>query len=88
MIKVIFTPHARKKFEVLKRHNFTVSESQVTETVQKPDKVDSGKKGRKIAQKGISTRHVLRVIYEEKDERAEVVTFYPGRRERYENELR
>jgi len=29
--------------------------------------------------------HVLRVVYEEKDNEIVVVTFYPARRERYED---
>lgn len=87
MVEIRFTPHAKMKFEILKRHNFPVLEEQVEETILMPDKVETTRKGRRIAQKRISNRHVLRVIYQERDEWIEVVTFYPGRRQRYEDKL-
>jgi hypothetical protein len=40
--------------------------------------------GRKVAQRAITERHVLRVIYDEGPEEIRIVTFYPGRRSRYE----
>jgi hypothetical protein len=57
----------------------------VRETVKKPEKVEEGYKDRKVAQRGITERHVLRVIYEEGPEVIRIVTFYPGRRSRYED---
>jgi hypothetical protein len=44
-------------------------------------------KGRMIAQKRITERHVLRVVYRQEGENQVVITFYPGRRERYESKL-
>ncbi|MEW6006868.1 MAG: DUF4258 domain-containing protein [bacterium] len=85
MKEIRFTPHAKMKFEILKRHNFVVSEEEVKGVILKPEKREIGRKGRKIAQKTISERHILRVIYEEKDRGIEVITFYPARRERYED---
>lgn len=82
--KIVYGDHAKEKFGILRRHGFVVSKRQVRETVQKPEKVEEGYKGRKVAQRGITERHVLRVIYEEGPEEVGVVTFYPGRRSRYE----
>jgi hypothetical protein len=79
-----YTRHARGKFAVLKRHGFEVTADQVEETVSKPDKVIPQPGGRFIAQKGITERLVLRVVYREEGETRVVITFYPGRRERYE----
>ena len=79
-----YTRHAREKFEVLKRHGFEVTSDQVEETVLNPERVISQPGDRFIAQKGISERHVLRVVYREEGETRVVITFYPGRRERYE----
>lgn len=87
MPKVDYTHHAKEKFEVLRKHGFTVSPNQVEETVLRPDKVIPRPSGRLIAQKEITERHVLRVVYREEDETRVVITFYPGRRERYEDEL-
>lgn len=62
-----------------------MKEEQIIETIKNPDKVILGRKGRKIAQKVTSETHLLRIIYELKEDQIEVVTFYPGRRERYED---
>jgi hypothetical protein len=43
--------------------------------------------GRKVAQKAFDESHVLRVVFTEIPEGFRVITFYPGRRERYEAEI-
>ena len=48
-----------------------------------PQRIAEGYKGRKIAQKELDLDHVLRVIYEEHANEIVIVTFYPGRKERY-----
>jgi len=81
----VYGDHAQEKFALLRRHGFGISKRQVRETVQKPEKVEAGYRGRKVAQRGITERHVLRVVYEEGPEDIRVVTFYPGKRSRYES---
>ena len=85
--KIVYGNHAEEKFEILRRHGFLVSKKQVRETLRKPDKIEEGFRGRKIAQRKISEKHVLRVVYEEKQKEIGVVTFYPGRRSRYESSI-
>jgi hypothetical protein len=85
---VRFGPHAVKKFNDLGRYNVTVTREQVEEAVSKPDYREAGKKGRMIATRGFTEHLVLRVIYRETDEAFEIVTFYPGRRSRYEDPVR
>ena len=87
MLDIVYTRHAEEKFEVLKRHGFKVTRQQVEETLTAPDVVVPQSKGRMIAQKRISERHVLRVVYRQEGENQVVITFYPGRRERYEAKL-
>jgi len=82
-----YTRHARYKFEVLERHGFPVTEQQVADTLATPDVVIEQSGGRYVAQKRITERHVLRVVYRREGEDRVVITFYPGRRERYENEI-
>ena len=65
-----------------------VRKEDVIKTVKEPEKVEKGRKGRMIAQRTIDVEHVLRVVYEEKDNEIVVITFYPARRERYEGQLR
>jgi hypothetical protein len=81
----VYGDHAKDKFALLRRHGFVVSRKQVTEIVQKPEKIEAGYKGRKVAQRSVSERHVLRVVYEDEPEEIKIVTFYPGRKSRYEN---
>jgi hypothetical protein len=85
--KIVYGTHAEEKFEILSRHGFVVSKKQVRETLRKPDKIDDGFRGRKIAQRKISEKHVLRVVYVEGPKEIGVVTFYPGRRSRYESSV-
>jgi hypothetical protein len=79
MSDVEYTRHAREKFEI--------APAQVEETVLNPERVMPQPGGRFIAQKGITARHVLRVVYRLEGETRVVITFYPGRRERYEIQL-
>jgi hypothetical protein len=85
--KIVYGSHAEDKFEILRRHGFVVSKRQVRETLRRPEKVEEGFRGRKIAQRRITEKHVLRVVYEERQEEIGVVTFYPGRRSRYESSI-
>jgi hypothetical protein len=78
---------AKEKFEILKRHGVVVSKRQVRETLRRPEKVDEGFRGRRVAQRKISAKHVLRVVYEESQREIVVVKFYPGRRSRYESSI-
>jgi hypothetical protein len=80
-----FTKHALRKLEDLAELGFAVTVEQVTDTVQNPDTVDR-EASPPIAQKAISQRHVLRVVFVEEVDEIRVVTFYPGRRSRYESE--
>lgn len=80
-----FSTHAEFKIDLLNRHKFLINRDMVLDTVKKPDKITSGRKGRLIAQKKISERHVLRVVYEKHDKDIEIITLYPGLRRRYED---
>ena len=80
----LYTPRQAHKFELLKRLGFEVTPEQVWDTLLRPDKVIPQSGGRFIAQKGITERHILRVVYREEKQTRVVITFYPGRKERYE----
>ncbi|MCZ7574881.1 MAG: hypothetical protein M5U01_40540 [Ardenticatenaceae bacterium] len=87
MSGITYTRHARSKFELLRRHGFEVTPEQVEETILQPETVIPQVGSKFIAQRGITQQHVLRVVYREEGETRIVITFYPGRRERYEGEL-
>ena len=85
MKKIVFSGHAEMKFGVLERHGFVIERDLVISTIQNPEIVEEGYKGRKIAQRAIDELHVIRVVYQDFPEELRVITFYPGRRKRYEN---
>jgi hypothetical protein len=84
LMAIRFTQHARDKFELLKRHRFTVTEEQVISTLSALDKIDRDHEP-PVAQKAITNSHVLRVIFRVEGEDMVIITFYPGRRQRYED---
>jgi len=75
---ILFTKHAEDKFEVLKRHKFTVSRAKVLETVENPDSIDYSRDLILIAQRKISKKHVLRVVYKKEGSFIKIITFYPN----------
>ena len=83
---VRFTRHAQDKFALLAAHGFLVSEEQVRQTVLSPERVED-RGTERIAQKRVSDSHVLRVVYRIQDKVIVIITFYPGRRERYEDNI-
>ena len=85
MKKIVFSDHAEYKFKILKKHGFEVTKEIVLSAMKNPDKIEMGYKNRKIAQKIISDRHIIRVVFEEFNEVLRIITFYPGKRDRYED---
>ncbi len=83
---VRFTQHAREKFEIFARHKFVITEAQVIDAIEAPDKVETDRDP-PVAQKGIDDKHVLRVAFRMEGDDKVVITFYPGRRQRYEDQL-
>ncbi len=86
-MRLAYTRHASEKFQVLKRHGFPVTEEQVETTLLNPEALFEQSGGRLMAQRSISDRHVLRVIYRIEGDAAIVITFYPGKKGRYESDL-
>jgi len=86
-MKITLTQHALLKLKILREHGFSLSTDKVIDTVKNPERISAGRKGRKIAQKILDDTHILRVIYEKYGDYIQIVTFYPARRNRYENQL-
>jgi len=81
---VHFTRHAREKFAILKGHKFSLSKDQVIDAVVNPDVLDRSRAPLLIAQKKISSTHVLRVVFRQENQNTIIITFYPGRRKDHE----
>ena len=85
-VQVRFSLHALIKFRVLEQHGMRLERGHVEETVRHPDRVCPGYAGRSIAQGPLDPDKVLRVVYEHTEEGIVIVTFYPGKRARYEQD--
>ena len=85
-VEIEFSPHSLLKLEILKSHGLDISKEFVENSIRVPDKIVTGYRGRLIAQKAINSDHVLRIVYEKSDKKLFVVTIYPGRRSRYEED--
>ncbi len=73
------------KLAFLRQHDFPIAEPDVIQTVAEPDRVHHARMNRRIAQRALSERHVLRVVYEERSRERVIITRYPARRSRYES---
>jgi len=80
--RINFTPHAREKLKRLLR--IGVTEEKVIKTIEKPERLTRGYFDRKIAQSKLTGNLVLRVVYQEIDNKVLVITIYPSERRRYE----
>ncbi len=81
-----FSLHSLLKIEILKAHGVNVSKEIIEDIIRNPDRIDIGYKERIIAQKRFDDTHVLRVVYEEFPDKKYIITVYPGRRSRYEED--
>lgn len=77
-----FTAHAEQKLLLLKEVG--VGKQKIIEIIKKPDKIQSGYFGRKIAQSVLSQDLVLRIVFEESEKEILIITVYPGDKRRYE----
>ncbi|MFQ5880440.1 MAG: hypothetical protein ACE5IZ_09745, partial [Dehalococcoidia bacterium] len=69
---------------ILERHAFVITRRQVLAAVAQPDRVLPGRRERLLAEKAISTHHLVPVVYIMHNDDVEIITFYPARRGRYE----
>jgi uncharacterized DUF497 family protein len=82
-VVIRFSEHAKIKFDIFTKHGLDLDEATIVAIIEKPEKTVIGYRGRMIAQGRLDANRVLRIVYEEKPEEIIIVTFYPGKRERY-----
>lgn len=86
-MKILYPKHANFKFRVLKQHGFVITKEQVEDIIKEPEGVVLGRRDRLIAHKSVSQTHLIRVIYEEYGDEIRIITFYPARRGKYEDQI-
>ncbi|PZV11525.1 MAG: DUF4258 domain-containing protein [Leptolyngbya sp.] len=87
MLKEIrFSDHAKLKIDLLRDRNVAVSEVFTIDVVRSPDKLEVAEEDKRVAQKRLNEKLVLRVVYREYESFILVITLYPGKRSRYEKD--
>lgn len=83
-VNIVFTKHALKKFIDLTKLKIYISKSQILNILEKPMLIDEVSDfPSKIATGMLDKTHILRIVYREEDGTIVVITFYPGKKERY-----
>ena len=83
--KIVFTIHAKHKFENLPPRSIAIKHTDVLKAIENPDYKDlESDKPKVIVHKNLDTKHTLRVVYKEENDIITVITFYPTRKGRYE----
>lgn len=70
MKRVTFIPHAEERLK-----DRGIPRELVISTIEKPDSLDEGYGGRKVAQRSLNGK-LIRVIYEERDDEILIITAY------------
>ena len=74
---VHITDHARERMD-----KYSISENDVILALVQPDRTVEGYMKRSVAEKSLNG-YILRVIYEEHDDKELVITVYKAKKERY-----
>ncbi len=83
--EIRWSEHARLKLNILNQRGIEISADLVTEIIQTPDTL-SEEGDKQIAQSQITDNLVMRVVYREFSAFILIITLYPGRRSRYEQD--
>ncbi len=81
-MKVLFTKYAQKKITILAKHKLKLTDAQIRDIVDAPDRFDLELDPPKIiAIKDFDEKHDLRVVYLVDDDIIKVLSFYPAEKE-------
>lgn len=86
-MKIVYTKHALEKFKFLKRFGWTISKTNIRQTLATPRWRGVSRFGQETAMSLLDPTHILRVIFGREDDRLKVITFHPARRGTYESTL-
>jgi len=81
-----YCEHSRIKLNLLSARGIFITPEFILETVQFPDKIEISEDNKRIAQKKFNDNLVIRVVYREFSAFFLIITLYPGRISRYEQD--
>jgi hypothetical protein len=79
-----FTKHSKEKLILSRKAGFCLTQNQIKQAINSPLKVEHKPDGTQIVTVLLDKSHILRVVYRTEDDIIIIITFYPGRRGRYE----
>lgn len=85
MKEIRFSQHSQNKIAILNRHRILITQQFIIETVTVPDRIEIKEDNKRIAQKSFNENLVIRVVYREFVAFVLIITLYPARKNRYEN---
>ena len=80
MKNITFTLHSLSKIEILKRHGFFIKWSLIIDMLENPGRIHPGYRNRKVAERTLNKKIMIRVIFLEYNNYIKVITLYPSRR--------
>lgn len=84
MKEIRISDHAQQKIKILANHEINLNIDFILETIRPLDLIEKGENDKKIAQKCLNEKLVLKVVYREFAVFILIITLYPGRRSRHE----
>ena len=88
-MKFVFTKHAVKdKLPTIQRFGWKIAKARIKKIVQQPKWKGASKHGQETAMDLVDENHILRVVFNRKDDIIKIITFHIARRGKYESTLR
>lgn len=85
-MKIILTEHIiKEKIPKLKTLGWNITKSKIIQTIKRPKWKGVSRFGQPAVMSLLDERHILRVIFEEKNDIIRIITIYPARRGTYES---
>lgn len=85
-MKIVYTKHADEKIKEIKNEGWVITKVKIELTIKNPKWKGVTKDGEETALSLIDG-HILRIIFDKKDDIIKVITFHIGKRGRYESTL-
>lgn len=86
-MRIIFTKHASEKFKALEITGWKISRKKVNKVIKNPRWRGQSRFGQETAMDLLDKDHILRVIFDRKDDIIKIITFHPARRGTYESTI-
>ncbi len=86
-MKIIYTKHARVKFQIYKRHKIKINEKHIKNVLQIPKIQDYSEWPEIIAVGTLDVHRSLIVVYKKDNSNYIIITFWPAKKGRYESKI-